>query len=139
MRVGEQPGDQEDREGRPFVGPAGRILDDALQELKLERRSIYVTNAVKHFKHEQRGKRRIYKHPNRSELEQCRWWLDRELVLINPKLVIALGAVAAGALMGRTLSLHHKILNIFAFCTHRRLRGRTLNTHNHAPRCRCWP
>jgi len=103
--VGEQPGDQEDREGRPFVGPAGRILDLALEEVGLNRRSIYVTNAVKHFKHEQRGKRRIHKHPNREEVKQCRWWLDQELELVKPKLVVALGAVAASALLGRTVVL----------------------------------
>ena len=95
LLVGEQPGDQEDREGRPFVGPAGRILDRALD----------VTNAVKHFKHEQRGKRRLHKRPNRDELEKCRWWLDQELVLVKPQLVIALGALAARALMGRTVIL----------------------------------
>jgi DNA polymerase len=105
MMVGEQPGDQEDREGRPFVGPAGRMLDAALGELKLDRRLIYVTNAVKHFKHEQRGKRRIHRHPNRFELEQCRWWLNQEFLLVRPKLVIALGAVAAAALMDRSVVL----------------------------------
>jgi DNA polymerase len=105
MMVGEQPGDQEDREGRPFIGPAGRMLDAALGELRLDRRLIYVTNAVKHFKHEQRGKRRIHKHPNRFELEQCRWWLNQEFSLVRPKLVIALGAVAAAALMGRPVVL----------------------------------
>ena len=103
--VGEQPGDQEDREGRPFVGPAGRILDLALEKAGLDRRSIYVINAVKHFKHEQRGKRRLHKHPNRDEVEKCRWWLDQELVLVKPRLVIALGALAARALMGRTVIL----------------------------------
>src|SRR5262245_18760534 len=82
--VGEQPGDQEDREGHPFVGPAGRILDRALEKAGLDRRSIYLTNAVKHFKHEQRGKRRIHKRPNRHEVEKCRWWLDKELMLVKP-------------------------------------------------------
>jgi DNA polymerase len=108
LLVGEQPGDQEDREGRPFVGPAGRILDLALEKAGLDRRSIYVTNAVKHFKHEQRGKRRLHKHPNRDEVEKCRWWLDQELVLVKPRLVIALGALAARALMGRTVILSHE-------------------------------
>jgi len=107
LLVGE-PGDQEDREGRPFVGPAGRILDLALEKTGLDRRSIYVTNAVKHFKHEQRGKRRLHKHPNRDEVEKCRWWLDQELVLVKPRLVIALGALAARALMGRTVILSHE-------------------------------
>jgi uracil-DNA glycosylase family protein len=105
LLVGEQPGDQEDREGRPFVGPAGRILDLALEKAGLDRRSIYVTNAVKHFKYEQRGKRRLHKHPNRDAVEKCRWWLDQELVLVKPRLVIALGALAARALMGRTVIL----------------------------------
>jgi uracil-DNA glycosylase family protein len=105
MMVGEQPGDQEDRDGRPFVGPAGRILDRALEEVGLDRRSIYVTNAVKHFKHEQRGKRRLHKHPNRDEVQKCRWWIDRELVMVKPKLVVALGTIAASALMGRTVVL----------------------------------
>jgi DNA polymerase len=105
MMIGEQPGDQEDREGRPFVGPAGRMLDAALQELKLDRRLIYLSNAVKHFKHELRGKRRLHKHPNHYEIEQCRWWLDQEFLLVRPKLVIALGAVAAAALMGRPVVL----------------------------------
>ena len=105
LLVGEQPGDQEDREGRPFVGPAGRILDLALEKAGLDRRSIYVTNAVKHFKHEQRGKRRLHKRTNRDEVEKCRWWLDQELVLVEPRLIVALGALAARALMGRTVIL----------------------------------
>jgi uracil-DNA glycosylase len=103
MMVGEQPGDQEDLEGHPFVGPAGRVLDRALEKAGLERRSIYLTNTV--FKHEQRGKRRLHKRPNRDEVEKCRWWLDRELVLVKPRLVIALGALAAHTLMGRTIVL----------------------------------
>lgn len=105
MFVGEQPGDQEDRQGRPFVGPAGRILDQALAEVGLDRRSTYVTNAVKHFKYEQRGKRRLHKQPNRGEVQQCRWWLDRELALVQPRLVIALGTTAARELMGRPVVL----------------------------------
>lgn len=105
MMVGEQPGDQEDRLGRPFVGPAGRVLDRALQQVGLDRGSVYLTNAVKHFKHEQRGKRRLHKHPNRAEIEQCRWWLDRELAMIEPELVVGLGAIAASALMGRAVTL----------------------------------
>src|SRR5207249_8584146 len=79
LMVGEQPGDHEDLEGRPFVGPAGHILDRALEEAGLDRSSIYVTNAVKHFKNERRGKRRLHKRPNREEVEICRWWLDQEL------------------------------------------------------------
>jgi uracil-DNA glycosylase len=105
MMIGEQPGDQEDRAGRPFVGPAGRVLDKALKEVGLDRGSVYVTNAVKHFKFQQRGKRRLHKHPNRYEIEQCRWWLEREFVAIDPKFIIALGATAAGALMGRAVIL----------------------------------
>jgi DNA polymerase len=105
MMVGEQPGDQEDRTGRPFVGPAGRVLDKALKEVGLDRESVYVTNAVKHFKFQQRGKRRLHKHPKRYEIEQCRWWLDREFAAIDPRFVIALGATAASALMGRAVIL----------------------------------
>jgi uracil-DNA glycosylase len=105
MMAGEQPGDQEDLEGHPFVGPAGRVLDRALEKAGLDRRTIYLTNAVKHFKHEQRGKRRLHKRPNRDEVEKCRWWLDRELALVKPRLVVALGALAAHALMGRTVVL----------------------------------
>lgn len=105
MLVGEQPGDQEDRAGRPFVGPAGRMLDAALAEVGLDRGATYVTNAVKHFKYEQRGKRRLHKHPNRGEVQACRWWLDREFALVRPKLVVALGAVAAHAILNRPIVL----------------------------------
>jgi uracil-DNA glycosylase len=105
MLVGEQPGDQEDRVGRPFVGPAGRVLDQALEEAGLNRGETYVTNAVKHFKHEQRGKRRLHKHPNRAEVEACRWWLNWELALVNPKLVVALGATAAHEILNRPIVL----------------------------------
>ncbi len=85
MMVGEQPGDQEDLEGHPFVGPVGRVLDRALEKAGRDRRSVYLTNAVEHFKHEQRGKRRLHKRPNRDEVEKCRWWLDRELALVKPR------------------------------------------------------
>jgi DNA polymerase len=105
MMVGEQPGDVEDREGHPFIGPAGRILDLALQKAGLDRHAIYVTNAVKHFKNEQRGKRRLHKRPNLDDVEKCRWWLDKELALVKPRLVIGLGALAAHALMGRKVIL----------------------------------
>lgn len=105
VMVGEQPGDQEDRMGRPFVGPAGLVLDQALEAAGLDRGAVFVTNAVKHFKYEQSGKRRLHKQPNRYEVEQCRWWLDRELALVEPKLVVALGATAARALMRRTVVL----------------------------------
>lgn len=99
--VGEQPGDREDREGRPFVGPAGRILDKALAAAGIERGDVYVTNAVKHFKNIPRGKRRIHQKPNVNEIDRCKWWLDLELAIIKPRLVVALGATAVRALTGR--------------------------------------
>jgi uracil-DNA glycosylase family protein len=105
MLVGEQPGDREDRVGRPFVGPAGRILDDALEEAGISRDAVYVTNAVKHFKNVPRGKRRIHQRPNRYEIERCRWWLEWELKLVNPRLAVALGATAATALAGRAVTI----------------------------------
>ena len=105
MMVGEQPGDKEDIAGRPFVGPAGQLLDRALAEIGLDRGSVYVTNAVKHFKNEPRGKRRLHKRPDSREIQACRWWLDLELDVLKPKFVVALGATAAAALMGRTLVL----------------------------------
>lgn len=98
MFVGEQPGDQEDLAGRPFVGPAGKVLDGMLSDVGLDRRAAYVTNAVKHFKYEPRGKRRIHQKPNIGEVQHCRWWLKRELDLVRPKLVVALGATALAAL-----------------------------------------
>ncbi|MFT4001418.1 MAG: UdgX family uracil-DNA binding protein [Rhizobium sp.] len=94
MIVGEQPGDQEDLEGRPFTGPAGRIFDEALSLAGLDRRMLYVTNAVKHFKYEPRGKRRIHRRPNMGEVQQCRWWLTREIHLVQPKVIVAMGATA---------------------------------------------
>jgi DNA polymerase len=100
LLVGEQPGDVEDREGHPFVGPAGRILDQALREAGLDRRSLYVTNAVKHFKWEPRGKRRLHKTPAQREIDACRQWLEQELATVKPRLIVALGAVAAKALLG---------------------------------------
>jgi len=96
--IGEQPGDQEDIQGRPFVGPAGAIFDRALAASGISRAECYITNAVKHFKYEPRGKRRIHQKPNMGEVEQCRWWLAREIDLIRPKLVVALGATAYAAL-----------------------------------------
>ena len=98
--IGEQPGDHEDRQGRPFVGPAGRILDRALAEADLGRDDLYVTNAVKHFKWTERGKRRIHQRPNGSEIRACRFWLDGELGAIRPRLVVLLGAVAGEAMFG---------------------------------------
>ncbi len=100
--VGEQPGDREDREGRPFVGPAGRVLDEALEEAGIDRRRAYVTNAVKHFKWQARGKRRIHQKPNAEELAACRPWLDAELSVLRPEALVALGATAAQSLLGRS-------------------------------------
>jgi uracil-DNA glycosylase len=101
MFVGEQPGDQEDKAGRPFVGPAGRIFDQALEQVGIDRSSVYVTNAVKHFKWQPRGKRRIHQKPNAAELAACRPWLDAELTVVQPRVLVCLGATAAQALLGR--------------------------------------
>jgi len=101
MFVGEQPGDQEDKEGRPFVGPAGRVFDEALAAAGIDRASAYVTNAVKHFKWEARGKRRIHAKPSWSEVTACRPWLDGELAAVEPRVLVCLGATAAQALLGR--------------------------------------
>jgi uracil-DNA glycosylase len=98
--IGEQPGDQEDKQGHPFVGPAGRILDRALDEAGINRDDVYVTNAVKHFKWTERGKRRIHQRPNGSEIRACRFWLDGELGAVRPGLVVLLGAVAGEAMFG---------------------------------------
>ena len=103
MFVGEQPGDREDREGRPFVGPAGLLLDKALVEAGVDRSRVYVTNAVKHFKFEQRGKRRLHKRPNAGEIKICRHWLFDEIEAVNPRLIVALGATAAQGLTGRAI------------------------------------
>lgn len=105
MLVGEQPGDKEDVAGRPFVGPAGRILDRACEEAGLDRSQVYLTNAVKHFKNEERGKRRLHKRPNHYEIERCRWWLDRELAIVKPKGLLALGATAGRILVGRPVKV----------------------------------
>src|ERR1700733_7469681 len=101
MLVGEQPGDQEDLAGKPFVGPAGKLLDTALVEAGIDRKKVYVTNAVKHFKWEPRGKRRIHKKPNAAEIAACRPWLDAEIAALRPKIIVCLGATAAQALLGR--------------------------------------
>jgi len=100
MFVGEQPGNEEDLSGKPFVGPAGRLLDSALEEAGIDRKQTYVTNVVKHFKWEPRGKRRIHKKPNATEIAACRPWLEAELALVKPDVVVALGATAAQALIG---------------------------------------
>jgi uracil-DNA glycosylase family protein len=105
MFVGEQPGDQEDRAGEPFVGPAGKLLDRALGEAAIDRKTTYVTNAVKHFKWEPRGKRRIHKKPNELEIKACHQWLEREVALIRPALIVALGATAARAVFGRATAI----------------------------------
>jgi DNA polymerase len=103
--VGEQPGDQEDRQGRPFVGPAGQLLDRAMSDAGVDRQRVYVTNAVKHFKFQQRGKRRIHQKPTAGEVKHYLWWLDQELKLVHPKVVVALGATAVLALAGKPLPI----------------------------------
>jgi uracil-DNA glycosylase len=105
MLVGEAPGDSEDLQGHPFVGPAGAMLDQALQEAGMDRKSVYVTNAVKHFKFEPRGQRRLHVKPSITEVQACNWWLEEELRVVAPKLVIALGATAARALLGRVVTI----------------------------------
>ena len=103
--VGEQPGDEEDVQGRPFVGPAGQLLDRALGEAGLDRADLYVTNAVKHFKFVQQGKRRLHKSPTAGEVKHYRWWLDKELELVRPRVIVALGATAALALAGTPMPI----------------------------------
>ena len=114
MLVGEQPGDKEDLSGKPFVGPAGRVLDQALAEAGIPRVEVFVTNAVKHFKHEMRGKRRLHKRPNAYEIERCKIWLDLERAIVKPAAIVALGATAARSLFGRPVTIT-------------KLRGRTLH------------
>lgn len=105
MLVGEQPGDKEDIAGKPFVGPAGKLLDDILEAAEIPRSAVFVTNAVKHFKFEPRGKRRLHRRPNVGEIERCKWWLDQERKLVAPKTFIAMGATAVRSLMGRSQSV----------------------------------
>jgi uracil-DNA glycosylase len=105
MMVGEQPGDQEDLAGKPFVGPAGRVLDKAIHDSGLDRTTIFVTNAVKHFKFEQRGKRRLHKRPNAYEIERCHLWYEYEVALVKPELIVALGATAARSVVGRPVTI----------------------------------
>jgi uracil-DNA glycosylase len=124
--VGEQPGDREDLAGRPFVGPAGLLFDRALVDAGIDRRITYVTNAVKHFKFERRGKRRIHQKPVSGEIEACRWWLVRELELVDPDVVVALGATALRALSGRTLPV---IANRGRFVDGARGRGVFVTVH----------
>ncbi|MBY4631853.1 UdgX family uracil-DNA binding protein [Rhizobium croatiense] len=118
--VGEQPGDREDIAGRPFVGPAGRLLDHCLEEAGLDRERCYVTNAVKHFKFTPRGKRRLHAKPNAGEIRRCAWWLGAELNILQPKLVVALGASALYALLGPKAKLTPE-------------RGHILQPRNHPP------
>jgi len=105
MMVGEQPGDREDIAGKPFIGPAGRMLDQAIVAAGIDRRQVFVTNAVKHFKFEMRGKRRLHKKPNAHEIERCRWWLELERAIVRPRIVVALGVTAARSLMGKTVTI----------------------------------
>lgn len=105
MLVGEQPGDSEDVAGKPFVGPAGKIMDRALEEVGIDRKQVYVTNAVKHFKWEPRGKRRIHAKPNGAEVAACRPWLETELALVRPRVLVCLGATAAQALLGKAFKV----------------------------------
>src|SRR5512132_1372610 len=105
MLVGEQPGDYEDQEGKPFVGPAGKIMDQALEQAGIDRKEVYVTNVVKHFKWEPRGKRRIHQKPNAVEIAACRPWLDAEIALVKPQILVCLGATAAHDLLGRAFKV----------------------------------
>ena len=105
MLVGEQPGDQEDLQGRPFVGPAGQLLNEALDEAGLDRRRLFLTNAVKHFKFEPRGKRRLHQNPTTAEIDICRWWLDRERAFVQPDLIVTLGASALRGVTGKSVSI----------------------------------
>jgi DNA polymerase len=101
MLVGEQPGDKEDLAGKPFVGPAGRMLDRALADAGIDRKLVFVTNAVKHFKHEMRGKRRLHKRPSAYEIDRCQWWLNLERAIVKPAVIVALGATGARGVFGR--------------------------------------
>ena len=105
MLVGEQPGDKEDLAGKPFVGPAGRVLDQALADAGIPRNETFVTNAVKHFKFEPRGKRRLHKKPNAHEIERCKWWFEQERAIVEPEVIVALGASAARSVMGRAVTI----------------------------------
>ena len=105
MLIGEQPGDKEDVDGHPFVGPAGQMLDKVLEEAGLDRKTVFVTNAVKHFKYERRGKKRIHNRPNAYEIERCRWWLDLERKIVKPSVLLTLGATALRSVTGRAVSI----------------------------------
>src|SRR5262245_52246508 len=147
MLVGEQPGDREDREGRPFVGPAGRLLDDALEEAGIDRTRAYLTNVVKHFKWQARGKRRIHAKPAWSEIAACRPWLDAELTVVQPHVLVCLGATAAQALLGRTFRVTRergRVIEsdlapyVLATTTRRRSSGQTTQTESASARL-SWP
>jgi uracil-DNA glycosylase family protein len=105
MLVGEQPGDKEDLAGKPFVGPAGRLLDQALADAGIAREKTFVTNAVKHFKYEPRGKRRLHKKPNAGEIARCRWWYQQELAIVKPAVIVALGLTATRAVFGKPMPI----------------------------------
>ena len=105
MFVGEQPGDQEDLSGHPFVGPAGQMFDRAIADAEIDRDTVYVTNAVKHFKFERRGKRRIHQRPDAGEIQACRWWYEQERQLLRPRVTVALGATAARQMLGKTVTI----------------------------------
>jgi uracil-DNA glycosylase family protein len=114
MLIGEQPGNDEDLAGKPFIGPAGRVLNQALMEAGIDRSKTYVTNAVRHFKYEPRGKRRLHKRPNNAEIERCRWWTDLERALVEPKLIVAMGATAARGLLNKTVTISQMRGNVIA-------------------------
>src|SRR4029450_3232416 len=120
MLIGEQPGDQEDLAGLPFVGPAGKVLDKALEAAGIERGDVYISNAVKHFKNEPRGKRRIHKKPDTGEIDACRWWLDNELDLVAPAVAVALGATAARAVMLKVVTINPNRGRLIELPDHRR-------------------
>ena len=111
--IGEQPGNEEDLQGRPFAGPAGKVLDQALRDARIDRSDIYVTNAVKHFKFEERGKRRLHKKPRPSEVQACRPWLEAELGIVKPRITVCLGATAAQAMLGNAFRLTRERGNFF--------------------------
>lgn len=118
MMIGEQPGDQEDKQGRPFIGPAGKLLDKCLEEVDIDRRKVYVTNAVKHFRWEPRGKLRIHKKPSMKEIHACRPWLEAEVETVHPELIVCLGATAAQSLLGSSFKItqsHGKLQQVEGF------------------------
>ena len=121
MFVAEQPGDKEDRAGHPLIGPAGQLFERCLAEAGLQRDRCYLTNAVKHFRHSQRGKRRLHQRPSTSHIEACRWWLDQEIELVQPALIVALGATAAQSLLGKTVRISDIRGRLLAYGDHTQL------------------